>query len=146
MLLAHGQNNTDSLQLHRPESCYPAFGFELSNGKAIQIPLASGVTVPARRLVADAPDRRESIVYWSRLGEYLPTSAGEQRRDRLRTAMGGYIPDGLLARFSAIGEDPAPTLALVQSFIPKLIQAVPPKGRDALIGSTRAKALASLKA
>ncbi len=141
MLLAHGQNNTDSLQLHRPESCYPAFGFTLTSNRATQLPLAGAVTLPARRLVADAPGRRENIVYWSRLGEFLPINSSEQRRDRLATAMGGYIPDGLLARFSAIGDDPATTLPMVEGFIPAMIAAVAPKGRAALIGTTRARAL-----
>lgn len=142
VLMAHGQRNTDALQLHRPESCYPAFGFTLSSNQATEIPLASNVTIPARRLVAEAPGRRESIVYWSRLGEYLPVNSSEQRRDRLRTAMGGYIPDGLLARFSAIGPDAGSVLDTLEHFIPELIAATPAAGRDALIGTRRAKALA----
>jgi EpsI family protein len=141
VLMAHGQRNTDALQLHRPESCYPAFGFTLAANKATEIPLASGVTIPARRLVAEAPGRRESIVYWSRLGEYLPVNSGEQRRDRLRTAMGGYIPDGLLARFSAIGSDAVSVLDMLEDFVPEMIAATPAADRDALIGTQRAKAL-----
>ena len=31
MMLAHGASQTNDLQLHRPEVCYPAFGYQLSN-------------------------------------------------------------------------------------------------------------------
>jgi EpsI family protein len=72
MLLAHGDTQSDDLQLHRPEICYPAFGFAISQSAVTDVALASRVTLPSRRLVADAPDRREIIIYWSRLGEYLP--------------------------------------------------------------------------
>jgi EpsI family protein len=142
VLMAHGDRNTDALQLHRPESCYPAFGFTLSSNQPTDIPLAQDVSIPGRRLVADAPGRRESIVYWTRLGEYLPINSGEQRRDRLRTAMEGNVPDGLLARFSAIGSSPDATLDLLQAFVPALVLSTPAEGRDALIGSKRARALA----
>lgn len=141
MLLAYGKTNNDELQLHRPESCYPAFGFALSMSQAANIELQPGVTIPARRLVADAPGRRENIVYWSRLGEYLPVDAGEQRRDRLRAAMQGYVADGLLARFSAVGTDTAPALAMVERFVIDLVRATPAGRRAALVGSDRARAL-----
>lgn len=143
MLLAHGQSSTDDLQLHRPESCYPAFGFTLSGNQPTKVVLARGVDLPVRRLVADAPGRRENIMYWSRIGEYLPTSRDEQRRDRLRTSMDGYIADGLLARFSALGDDTRRSLSVISAFIPELIAATPLAGRGALVGTQLAKTLAA---
>lgn len=143
MLLAYGAKNSDELQLHRPESCYPAFGFSLASNKPVQLWLAETVTVPARHIVAEAPGRRESIVYWSRLGEFLPVDGSEQRRDRLRAAIGGYIPDGVLARFSALGEDPAQVMPGVERFAASLVRAVAAASRDALIGTARAQALAA---
>ena len=68
MLLAHGDTQSDDLQLHRPEICYPAFGFAISQNAPLALDVGAGISVPSRRLVADAPDRRETIVYWSRLG------------------------------------------------------------------------------
>jgi EpsI family protein len=143
MLLAHGDTQSNDLQLHRPEVCYPAFGFAISNSQAIQLPLAGGVALPARRLVAIAPGRQENIIYWSRLGEYLPTDGAQQRLDRLMTAMHGYVADGLLARFSVLGSDPAPAFATVASFIAGLVRAIPATSRGTLIGSPRAAAMAT---
>jgi len=143
MLLAYGDTQSDDLQLHRPEICYPAFGFAISKSTPTEVGLGGGVTIPTRSLVADAPDRRESIIYWSRLGEYLPRDRKEQQFDRLRTAMRGEIADGLLARFSVIGSDTAASVDAIRRLIPALIRAVQPNQRAVFLGSLRALALAA---
>ncbi len=135
VLIAHGDSQSDLLQLHRPETCYPAFGFQLSLNNPTSIKLSGGGSIPARRLVADVPGRRESIIYWTRLGEYLPDTGEKQRVVRLKMAMDGYVADGTLARFSALGSDPETEFAVLERFIPALLQALPAPGRRALIGS-----------
>lgn len=135
MLLAHGDTESDELQLHRPETCYPAFGFEISQSAKGVLPLSGNVRLPVRRLVASAPGRQENILYWSRLGEFFPVDGIGQRLDRLKTSMGGYVADGLLARFSAMGPDPKEGFALLDAFVPALLKAVPADGRRALIGT-----------
>jgi EpsI family protein len=141
MLLAYGDTQTDDLQLHRPEICYPAFGFAISRSEPTDLEVGAGVSIPSRRLVADAPDRRETIVYWSRLGEYLPRDRSEQQFDRLRTALRGEIADGLLARFSVIGPDSTASLATIGTLAPALLRAITPDRRAVFMGSQRALAL-----
>jgi EpsI family protein len=143
MLMAHGPSQTNELQLHRPEVCYPAFGLAVKTSDAAEQPLAQGVTLPVRALVTEAPDHEESVIYWTRIGEFFPVAAKEQHLDRLRTAMGGYIADGVLARFSMVSQDPSAALAVVRSFIPGLVQATAPAHRPALIGDARTKAMAA---
>ena len=104
VLLAYGDSQTNELQLHRPEVCYPSFGFEISDNEATLIPISGGVTVPGRRLVAQAADRVENIVYWARIGEFLPIICSEQRVDRLKTAISGYIADGLSGALLYLGQ------------------------------------------
>ena len=143
MLLAYGDSQTNELQVHRPEQCYPAFGFELSDNRPTQVAIGGGVTLPGRQLVADAPGRREVIVYWARLGEYLPIDLREQRVDRLRTSMAGEIADGLIARFSVLSGDTADAVGVLEGFIAGLVRATAAKARPALIGSLRARAMAA---
>jgi EpsI family protein len=145
MLLAHGDTQSEDLQLHRPEICYPAFGFSISQNAVTNVGLAANVAIPSRRLVAEAPDRRENIVYWSRLGEFLPLDRRQQQLDRLKTAMQGDIADGMLARFSMLSADSVAAVAVLQRFIPLLVRAVAPDQRDVLIGSQRAAALAAAR-
>jgi EpsI family protein len=109
----------------------------------IKLPITNGVTVPSRRLIAMSPGRQENIIYWSRLGEFLPTNGAEQRLDRLTTSVRGYVADGLLARFSAIGADPDMVFGQLGAFIAELVHAVPANARAALIGTVRAKAMSA---
>jgi EpsI family protein len=143
MLIAYGDTQSDLLQLHRPESCYPAVGFELLSTTPAPIPLPHGVELPGRRVVARKGDRLENIVYWTRLGEYLPTGSGEQRKARLLTAMQGYVPDGGLFRFSVIGPDRAAAFADLDRFVADLMAAVKPANRRGMVGTEIAKQLAT---
>ena len=140
-LFAYGRRQTDELQLHRPEVCYPAFGFELVRNEAFALRLADRADLPTRRLFAEGSSHQESILYWSRMGEHLPTSGGSQRQARLQIAMSGIIPDGLLCRFSTNTDQPAQGWSRLEAFIPDLIRAVPVQHRRVLVGTQIADAL-----
>jgi EpsI family protein len=145
MLLAHGDVQSNELQLHRPEVCYPAFGLTINSTVPTTVPLSGTVNLPSRALIAQSAETKVATIYWTRLGEYLPVSGTEQRLDRLRTAVAGYIPDGLLARFSTESSEPARMLPVISEFIQDLVLAVQPAARRPLIGSARATALASIR-
>lgn len=136
MLLAtHGKTQSDALQLHRPEACYPAVGFAITDRRLERLALAPGLAVPVVHLTARLGERIEDIVYWARIGDDLPQTAAEQRRDKLRAAMAGYVPDGVLMRFSAVRADIAqPTFPVVIDCIRSMVAALPVAYRPALFG------------
>lgn len=143
LLVAYGPAQSDLLQLHRPESCYPAFGFTIRQRALFAMPVGPATSsvpgIPAVRLTATLGGRIEDVVYWARLGERLPQTAGEQRADRLRIAMQGYVADGVLVRASALREDGAgPQHGRVQTFLQDMLRAVPAADLKALIGTSRA--------
>lgn len=140
MLLAHGERQSDELQLHRPEICYPAFGYALLRNERTQVRLSDTVTVPARRLLARSSNHDESVLYWARLGEFFPIDASEQRKDRFKNAVAGLIPDGILCRFSTADESAKGWLAL-ENFVHDLIAATGPAGQRVLVGTERAQQL-----
>jgi EpsI family protein len=142
MLLAYGGEQTDELQLHRPEIYYPAFGFALVRNEATDIHVAPEVTVPGRRLIAKADGRTEGVMYWSRIGEYLPRDAGQQRAMRLQISMQGIIPDGILCRFSCGPQDPARPWRDIEEFLPGFMAAIAPASRKVLVGTARGAQLA----
>ena len=146
MLMAYGGQQTDELQLHRPEVCYPAFGYELLTNEPDDVRLAAGVTIPARRLLAQGENGREGVVYWTRIGEALPRDGGEQRSARLEISLQGIIPDGLLTRFSAPVSNTGGAWDEIEAFVPQLIAAMAPAWRKVLIGTERAKAMSGLAA
>lgn len=141
MLIAYGDTQSDLLQLHRPESCYPAVGYALKLTAPNNIPLSDLAQIPGRKVVAVKGDRQENIVYWTRLGEYLPNSAGEQKLDRLRSAMTGYIPDGALFRFSDVSIDAETSFGRIDAFIRDLVTAIKPAQRRAVLGTKLADAM-----
>ena len=142
LLIAYGNTQSDTLQLHRPEVCYPAFGFEIVENQPTRIALGHGAVLPGRNLVASVPGREERISYWTRIGEYLPVSNSEQREMRFRTALAGIIPDGVLVRVSNMASEDAEGFALNARFAADLLAAVPPAVRPALITTEKARQLA----
>lgn len=143
MLIAYGDTQSDLLQLHRPESCYPAVGFRLVLSEPVKIPISPGAVLPCRKVRAERSDRDESILYWTRLGEYFPVSAGDQRKVRLQTAMNGFIPDGALFRLSTV-KPGASAFDLLGGFVTDLLSAVAPAQRKALVGTNLSAKLANV--
>jgi hypothetical protein len=95
------------------------------------------------RVVAVSGDRRENIVYWTRLGEALPTSGREQRAALLGDAVKGFIPDGVLVRASLVSGDSKAAFAILENFVPALLAAVPRAHRASLIGTACAKSMSA---
>jgi EpsI family protein len=143
LLIAYGNTQSDTLQLHRPEVCYPAFGYKVTESRPTEFALGNGASVPGRRLVAMSPGREERISYWTRIGEYLPVDEGEQRRMRFRTALAGIIPDGVLVRMSNVLPEDRPGFTLNQRFAADFIRAVPTLVKPALITTAKTRQLAS---
>ena len=141
MLAAYGDTQSDLLQLHRPEFCYPAVGYNLRLSRPDRLTLASGVILPCRKVVAYKQDRTENIIYWTRMGEALPQSASEQRTTRISQSIEGVVPDGILMRLSAISDDSDAAFATLQQFIPALLKSVPMAKRKALIGTKLSQGL-----
>ena len=141
-LAAYGGEQSDLLQLHRPESCYPAVGYRIAERRFGSVPLRGGASVPAVLLSAEGDSHREDIVYWTRLGEAMPRTAGEQRSDRLAAAMRGQVGDGILVRASTVRAATEPTWPYIAGFLGELVSALPPKARPGFIGTQRTAALA----
>jgi len=142
MFMAHGDSQSNELQLHRPEVCFPAFGFSLTSSAPVELQIRKGVTLPARRLLAQSSVQRQAVLYWTRLGEYFPVSVTEQRLNRLTAAMHRYIPDGLLARFSMVEPDAGSAFAEISRFVPALLAEIPKARLGVFVGTARARLLA----
>lgn len=140
LLAAHGDSQSDVLQLHRPEACYQAVGFSIVARAVRPVALARSAKLPAVELTARAGGRVEDILYWTRLGEYLPVSASEQRSDRLRTAFAGIVADGVLVRASTVRPGAEADWPRLRRFAADLVGAVAPAARGGLIGTALARA------
>ena len=141
LLIAYGGIQSDLLQLHRPEVCYPALGFSIRSKSEGSLRLPGGAPLPVVRLVAVTGDRQENVVYWTRVGEELPTNNTDQRSVLLETSFKGLIPDGVLVRSSIVHNDADEAFAILDRFIPTMLAAIPAERRRALIGTNPAKVM-----
>lgn len=141
LLIAYGGEQSDLLQLHRPESCYPAVGLGIAQRKLGEVELSGGGKVPSVLLTASGQDRLEDIVYWTRLGEAMPRTAAEQRSDRLRAAMQGTVGDGMLVRASTVRFEKAPAWPYLETYLSELMSSVPDNARAGFVGTQLARSI-----
>ena len=142
MLMAHGDSQSNELQLHRPEVCFPAFGFSLTSSAPLELKIGNGVTLPARRLLAQSNSANTGCALLDAVGRIFSGRCHGTTPDRLTAAMHRYIPDGLLARFSMDETDAGARLRrLSSSFLPCSPRYANDR-RGVFVGTARARLLA----
>jgi EpsI family protein len=136
--IAYGGDQSKTLQLHLPEVCYVAQGFQmLKDGDAI---LTTGYgALPVKRLVARQSQRNEPITYWITIGDKAVLSGIEQKLQRLAYGLSGKIPDGMLVRVSTIQASEADAWHLQDRFVAALLGALSARDRARLLGAAAAK-------
>lgn len=131
--IAYGGDQSDAMQVHKPEVCYPAQGFQILKEQAGQLSTQSG-EIPVKRIVASKGERVEPITYWIRVGEKVALGAMERKLEQVRFALTGVIPDGLLFRVSSIGADEPASFALQEDFVRQLLPALSGEARLSIVG------------
>ena len=134
LLIAYSGAQDGMLQVHRPEVCYPASGYQLTETREHDIAISPTFTLPTRFIVAEGFSRTEQLVYWTRIGPSFPTGWLEQREAVISENMKRSVPDGVLVRISTIAENDDAAITVLDSFAKALIASVPDKARQALIG------------
>ncbi len=131
--VAFGSEQSSSLQLHRPEICYRANGFEVRDVKP-GTTQSTGRQWAVTRLVATMPDRSEPVTYWTVLGGEVVEDAQSFRWRQWRFALQRELIDGLLVRVSSIEPATPAAFALHDAFIAAMLGAMAPVERDKVIG------------
>lgn len=124
LLLAQNGSQTGFLQIHRPETCYTAGGYQIT--PLAPHPVRYGTkTLPANSIEATANGLTEHIVYWTRVGERLPQSWEQQKQAVALQNLEGIIPDAILCRVSAVSNDGPAAYEAIDEFIREMIAVVP---------------------
>ena len=132
--VAFGSEQSSSLQLHRPEVCYRAGGYEVSDTHAAVLKLDDRA-VPVTRLRAELPGRPEPVTYWTLLGGVVVADADSFRLRRLSFAARRELLDGMLVRVSSIDPDAPAAFEQHRLFAEELVRALPPADRAKVIGA-----------
>jgi len=130
----YGSEQSTALQLHRPEVCYAASGFRVTDvhGATLQLDDAA---LPVTRLMAALPGRPEPATYWTLLGGRPVADAVSFSWARLSSGLAGEIADGLLVRLSSVARDAPGQHALQQQFALELRRAMTPAHRTLVFGA-----------
>jgi EpsI family protein len=132
--IAYGNDQSYSTQVHRPEMCYPAQGFEIRSMSKDSIDF-SGAQLPVMKLVATQGPRIEPITYWVMIGDSAVRGNMEQHLARLKYGLTGKIPYGMLVRVSTISTNESQSYRMQEQFVRDMLGAVPTEYRKVLIGA-----------
>lgn len=131
LLVAQSAGESGFLQIHRPEYCYPAGGFELSPIVPMALP-AGTERVTVNSLTATLPGRPEQIIYWTRVGDKMPLSWAQQRLTVAMDNLKGIVPDAVLTRVSTVDPNRDAAMARLADFAEQLVAQMGPS-RNVLI-------------
>ena len=128
LLVAYGPVQNYRLKSHRPEICYTANGFRISDKTEATLNYRSDAPpIKTMRLIAQRESRLEPITYWMRIGNNIANSVVDNQLSRLKYGLKGLIPDGALMRVSTIGLQSDASFKLQDQFIHDLLAAIPPQ-------------------
>jgi EpsI family protein len=131
--IAYGEDQSDTNQLHHPEVCYPAQGFQVLTDEPALIKTPFG-NIPGQRLYTTMGNRAEPLTYWTLLGHKIVRGGTQSKLEQLKYGFHGLIPDGLLFRVSNLSTNRAYSYALHEQFINQLLVNIGAPARQHLIG------------
>lgn len=128
LMVAYGPVQNYRLKAHRPEMCYTAAGFTISDKVGANLSYREGrAPIKMTRLIAERESRYEPISYWMRVGNDVANGVIDRQLVRLKYGLRGIIPDGALIRISTVGLPKEASFKLQDQFIKDLLAAVPPQ-------------------
>ena len=128
-----GDQSGDGTQVHRPEFCYAAQGFQLMRNVAGDLGTRYGV-LPVKRLLAVQGRRNEPITYWVTVGDRATVPGLGRKLNQLAYGLTGRVPDGMLVRVSSVDADTHNAYRLQERFINDLLGALPAQDRARIAG------------
>ena len=132
--IAYGGDQSDSMQVHKPEVCYSAQGFQIVQASLGEIHSDFG-TFPVKRLVAKLNQRIEPITYWITVGSQVVNTGYKQKFAQMKYGFSGMVPDGILVRVSSIDRDANDAYEVQAAFLREMLSAMRPSDRGRLGGS-----------
>lgn len=136
LAVAYGSEQSPALQVHRPEVCYKAGGYQVRDVHRATLEVGSR-RLPVTRLHASVVGRSEPVTYWTVLGDAVIGESSRFGWERLRATLAGEIRDGMLVRVSSIDHDAARSYRLHQRFATDLARVVSASYTDRVFGSAR---------
>lgn len=133
LAVAYGNDQSDQLQLHKPEICYPAQGFVLDNTVEGRLNLADK-SIPVTQLLTHLGQRNEPVTYWTMVGDQVAGRGFSKKLIELGYSLNGTVPDGMLVRVSSVDREPDRAFQLQADFAAAMVAAIAPEHRPRFAG------------
>lgn len=131
--IAYGENQSHSHDLHVPDVCYPAGGYQIEKSSRGELSTRQGA-IPVKRLVTQLNQRREPLTYWAIVGDQVATSALDTKLTALAYGLRRMIPDGIIFRVSTVGLPDDAAFTTQQEFVQELFDRLSSQDRKRLAG------------
>jgi EpsI family protein len=128
-----GDQSNDESQVHRPEYCYTAQGFQVRSSAVSKAVTGYG-ELTVRRLLAVQGSRSEPITYWITIGDSATLPGVGRKLAQIAYGLKGTVPDGVLVRVSSIDESTDFAYGLQDQFVAQMLKAVDPDTRLRIAG------------
>ena len=123
LLVAYSATQNGFLQVHRPEFCYTAAGFALTDFAQHRIALNPAKSLPVKTMTATRESGGEKLLYWVRIGNHIPLSWAQQKLVFAEDNLRKLIPDSVLVRVSTPLGGELPPMPVLSEFVRDLIAA-----------------------
>lgn len=133
LAIAYGGDQNDMMQVHKPEICYSAQGFNIEKSQDSQLHTEYG-QFTVRKMIAEKGTRLEPVIYWVTIGNKVAVNPLQWRLERIKYGLTGVVPDGLLFRVSTIGDQIDEEYKVQQQFVTDLMHAITPEARNRFLG------------
>lgn len=134
--IAYGKDQSDALQVHKPEICYPAQGFQIQAKERIALDMPER-SFPATRLLTHMGQRFEPITYWIVLGDQVTRGGADKKLKEIRySLLQRTMPDGMLVRLSSIDRNSGQAHHIQAEFAAAMVGAIAPENRPRFAGAT----------
>jgi EpsI family protein len=133
LLIAYSASQTGFLQVHRPEFCYTAAGYSLSDFAPHVVQLGGSQSFRANSLNATRNGSVEKMLYWTRIGNRIPPTWMQQKLTVAEENLKRIIPDAALVRVSIVTPDEAEGMRTMDEFVREMIASVAPPLRRVFV-------------
>jgi len=131
--IAYSDDQNEGMNIHRPEICYPAQGFDILKTAVAELVTQYG-KLPVTRVLAQQRARNEPITYWVIVGDKITFFGLPHKLAQLRYGLTGKVADGMLVRVSSIDRDENGAYQRQQEFLDAMLAGMSDKDRARIAG------------
>jgi EpsI family protein len=133
LLIDYSATQNGFLQVHRPEFCYTAAGFALSDFARHAVALNPEKVLSVNTMSATRDGGGEKLLYWVRIGNHIPLSWAQQKLVFAEDNLRKLVPDSVLVRVSTPLGSEGPSMQVLDEFVRAMIDATAPPLRRVFV-------------